>query len=104
MQRLHRIAELRERYDESGKFAHALAYLLPRVASPFAFWEGLSLYLDVADPRPLQKISQPDAYRYFLSYIRESYPADATPTLLELLCADFSASEHKNPPWFLTGQ
>ena len=90
----------RGRYSESGRFPHALWYLSPRLPSPFAFWEGLADYLASHDPRPLQRISQPDAYRYFFDYAK-TLPQVEENVLRELLCADFSAAEHKNPPAFL---
>ena len=101
MQKLSRIAEVLERYDESGKFAHAKSYFMPLADSPFAFWEGLAEYLHACDPRPLQKISQPDAYRYLLEYIKKAIPMIDENHLKELLGANFSANEHKNPPYFL---
>ena len=100
LQRLSHIAETLERYLESGRFAHALDYLLPRVDSPFAFWEGLTDHLASTDPRPLQKLSQPDAYRALLQYA-EGLPRIDGGTLRCLLGIDFSAHEHKNPPYFL---
>ncbi len=102
MQRLSHLAEVRERYDESGKFAHALWYLIPLTKSPFRFWEGLSSYLSERDDRPLQKISQPDAYRYFLEYALKSVEKVNGDRLRELLALDFSSNEHKNPPAFLS--
>lgn len=101
MQQLFRIAEVLERYDESGKFVHAKSYFMPLTESPFAFWEGLTEYLLENDSRPLQKISQPDAYRYLLEYIKKAIPQIDEHRLVELLGADFSANEHKNPPYFL---
>ena len=101
MQRLSRIAEIRERYDESCRFVHTVWYVMRRVSSPFQFWEGLSLYLEAKDARPIQKISQPDAYRYLLTYVQERYPDIDALALKEMLCADFSEFENKNPPWFL---
>ena len=101
MQQLSHIAETLERYLESGRFAHTLWYLNPLMTSPFAFWEGLTDYLRTHDPRPLQKISQPDVFRYLLEYALE-FVADIDETRLrEMLCADFSQHEHKNPPAFL---
>ncbi len=99
--RLTRIAEVLERFDESGKFAHAKEYFIHFADSPFAFWEGFSEYLTEADPRPLQKISQPDAYRYLLEYTKKAIPDMDEFRLRELLATDFSANEHKNPPYFL---
>lgn len=101
MQRLHRIAELLERYFESGRFAHALWYLNSRMPSAFAFWEGLSFYLEQADERPLQRISQPDAYRYLLFYVKERAPWADAQRFKELLALDFADAEHKSPPYFL---
>ena len=103
LQRLAHIAQTLERYDESGRFSHTLRWLMPQVASPFRFWEGLTDFLAHADPRPLQKISQPDAYRYFLAYADPLVPDPERGLLRECLCADFREHEHKNPPRFLTG-
>lgn len=99
MQRLSHIAETLERYLESGRFLHTLDYLMPRVDSPFCFWEGLTDCL-AADPRPLQKRSQPEVYRALLDYAQTLPEVDAN-TLRRLLGVDFSMHEHKNPPHFL---
>ena len=101
MQRLERIAEVLDRYLESGRFSHALWYLTPLMTSHFAFWEGLSIYLQEEDERPLQRISQPDAFRYLLEYAKEGIEGVDTAKLKEMLAADFMQHEHKNPPSFL---
>ena len=101
-QRLHRIADALERYDESGNFAHSLWYLLPFAESPFSFWESLADYLDNHDSRPLRKISQPDAYRYLLEFGKSSVTGCDETVLRDFICTDFKASEHKNPPYFLS--
>ena len=101
MQKLFRLAETLERYRESGKFAHALWYLQKIVLSQFAFWTGLTEYLSARDERPLQKISQPDAYRYFLEYALEHVDGIDERALKGMLSADFSRHENKNPPAFL---
>ena len=101
MQRLSHIAEVLERYLESQRFVHALYYLTPRMHSPFAFWEGFSLYLEQADDRPLQRISQPDAFRYLLQYATQALPSASQDELKRMLAADFATHEHKNPPAFL---
>lgn len=98
--RLGHVAQVLERYLESGRFAHTLWYLTPLMHSPFAFWEGLAQYLCARDARPLQKLSQPDAFRYFLEYAKE-LPNVREDTLREMLRADFSTHENKNPPSFL---
>ena len=101
MQRLTYIAEVLDRYLESGRFAHALWYLTPLMPSPFRFWEGLSIYLENRDTRPLQRISQPDAFRYLLEYAKEKIENVDLSQLKEMLAADFSQHENKNPPSFL---
>ena len=101
MQRLVHIAEVLDRYLESGRFAHALWYLTPLMPSPFRFWEGLILYLEEHDTRPLQRISQPDAFCYLLAYAGESLADLNVAKLKEMLAADFSQHENKNPPSFL---
>lgn len=100
MQRLSHIAEVLERYFESGRFIHSLWYLTPFFNSPFKFWEGLSDFLKKRGKKALQSISQPDAYRYLLEYALEALPVKEK-ELKEALCADFSEAEHKNPPAFL---
>lgn len=101
MQRLTHIAEVLDRYLESGRFAHALWYLTPLMPSPFRFWEGLSIYLENRDARPLQRISQPDAFRYLLEYAKEKIEGIDLSKLKEMLSADFLQHENKNPPSFL---
>jgi len=102
LQRLSHIAEVLERYRESTRFSHALWYLEPLMTSPFAFWEGLSDYLKEHDPRPLQKLSQPDAFRYLLQYAKTLDGVNEE-TLKAMLAADFSQHENKRPPAFLRG-
>lgn len=101
MQRLVHIAEVLDRYLESGRFAHALWYLTPLMPSPFGFWEGLSRHLEESDTRPLQRISQPDAFRYLLEYAKKAIENIDIFKLKEMLAADFSQHENKNPPNFL---
>lgn len=101
MCRLTHIAEVLERYLESGRFTHTLWYLIPLMRSPFRFWEGLCVYLQKRDSRPLQRISQPDVFRYLLEYAEQSVDGAEHARLIEMLGADFSQHEHKNPPNFL---
>lgn len=101
MQKLFRLAEVLERYRESGRFAHVLWYLAGIVRSQFIFWTGFADYLKENDSRPLQKISQPDAYRYLLEYASSAVEEIDRERLREMLAADFCQHEHKNPPYFL---
>ncbi len=101
LQRLSHVAEVLERYLESGRFAHALWYLTPHMKSPFRFWEGLCDYLAAQDARPLQRISQPDAFRYLLGYALATVEEIDGEEVRRMLAADFEQHEHKNPPAFL---
>jgi len=101
LSRLTHIAEVLERYSESGRFCHTLAAVMPLQTSPFAFWEGLCVFLEKRDSRPLQKLSQLDVYRYFLEYLTEKAEGVDMDMAKELLSVDFTASEHKCPPYFL---
>lgn len=102
MQRLSHIAELLERFLESQRFVHTLFYLTPMMPSPFAFWEGFSIYLEKNEPRPLQRISQLDAFRHLLQYATRALSSVRVDELKRMLAADFSMHEHKNPPAFLS--
>lgn len=99
--RLSHIAETLERFVESGRFSHTLYLLDAHMESPFAFFEGLTDYLQKTDPRPLQKISQPDVFRYFLEYAKDAVGSVSEAELRDMLSLDFSTHEHKNPPAFL---
>ena len=103
MQRLTHIAEVLDRYLESGRFTHALWYLEPLMSSPFRFWEGLSCYLEEHDTRPLQRISQPDVFRYFLEYAKNTIQNLDEARLKAMLAVDFAQHENKTPPAFLRG-
>ena len=100
LQRLSHIAEVLDRYLESDGFVHTLWYLTPLMKSPFRFWEGLCDFLAQADGRPLQRISQPDAFRYLLEYAKTLDGAEES-TVKQMMRADFAQKEHKNPPAFL---
>ena len=101
MQKLSRIAEVLERFVESRRFLHTLDYLRPYMRSPFRFFEGLTAFIESADERPLQKISQPGAYLYLLQYAKKNVRGVDEERLKDALGADFSEHEHKNPPYFL---
>ncbi len=100
LQKLSHMAEVVERFHESGRFAHALWYITPYMPSPFGFWEGFTDYLAQTDSRPLQRISQKDAYLYFFRYATTALKIEED-QLKTYLGADYSASENKQPPAFL---
>lgn len=104
MTKLSHVAETLDRYFESGRFPHTLWYLTPHMTSPFRFWEGLTDFISACDTRPLQRISQPDAFRYFSQFAKDFFAGIDEEELLKMLRADFSMHEHKNPPAFLREQ
>ena len=89
MQRLMHLAETLERYRDSERFSHTLWYLQSVVPSQFVFWSDLTDYIKENDDRALQKISQPDAFRYLLDFASGLAYVD-TRTLRQMLSTDFS--------------
>lgn len=100
MQKLSNIAETLERFYESGRFKSTLDFLFPVIPSPFAFFEGLYEFLREKDTRPLQRISQIDAYKYLFEYARDRFSPDDE-RLKEAMRADYCGAENRNPPSFL---
>ncbi|MBQ9162650.1 MAG: DUF4080 domain-containing protein [Clostridia bacterium] len=102
LEQLHAVHEVMERYCESGGFDGTLDYVMPRVGSPFDFWNGFCSFLETAaDGKVIQKISQPDAYRYMSAYL-QSIAADRefdVDRAREYLRRDFECREHKRAPF-----
>ncbi len=102
LRRLDAVADLLERYRESGRFRRALAELIVRgTDSPFARWCGLLDYIASNDGRPISRISQPDAYRLLVGYA-ESVLSPARYTDFEkALRADYADAEVRGNriPW-----
>lgn len=101
LEELHTLHEVMERYCESGKFAGSLEYVMPYISSPFEFWRGFCDFLSVNTGKTaIQKISQPDAYRLFSSYLQNIASQNKLDAEIarECLRRDFQISEHKNAP------
>lgn len=101
MARLESIAEILERYRESGKFDRCLALALTHVPSPFGFYEGLCDFIAAHDGRHIQKISQADAYRLLYEYVATLLPAATLEAFSEAMHLDFCAGEVRKAPAFL---
>lgn len=102
LRRLNVIADLLERYRDSGRFARGLDVLIARgECSPFARWCGLLDYIAANDGRPIARISQPDAYRLLVAYARTVLPPDRFAAFDEALRADYAAAEVRGHrvPW-----
>ncbi len=100
LHRLHGIAALLDRLCERGRFVHTLSFLLPRVPSPFGFYEGFLDYLEKADGKDLQRISQRDLFSHLAAYGKGFLDSDEINTFIAYLQADFSAAEVRKPPKF----
>ena len=101
MSRLTGIAEILERYRESGKFDRCLNIVLNVTRSPFRFYEGLYHYINTNDGRHIQKISQIDAYRLLFEYATQYLDKNEAPLFSQAMHQDFTAGEVRKVPSFL---
>lgn len=101
MARLGSVAEILERYRESGKFDRCLAVVLDGTRSAFRFYEGLQDYIARHDGRHIQKISQADAYRLLYEYVSEKYDAELLSVFSDAMHSDFTGAEVRKAPDFL---
>ena len=97
IRRLDAIADLVERYGNSGHFSRCLEYAMPYAASPFDFYEGLLDFINVRDGRNIRRIGQNDAYELLYSYA-EGLPSIDAEILSRELHGDYTASEVRRPP------
>jgi len=101
MSRLTDIAEILERFRESGKFDRCLATVLDGTVSPFAFYEGLCDFIANRDGRHIQKISQVDAYRLLFEYAATRLTPEHLERFSDAMHLDFTAGEVRKVPGFL---
>ena len=101
MSRLGEIAEILERYRESGKFDRCLAVLLDGTRSPFHFYEALNDYIAKYDGRHIQKISQVDAYRLLYEYVSTMVDGPTLERFSDAMHIDFSAGEVRKAPLYI---
>lgn len=101
LRRLDSIADLLERYRDSGRFDRALGVLISRDCSPFSRWEGLLDYIGLADGRHISRISQPDAYRLLFGYAGTVLEKAELSAFDAALRADYAAAEVRGSriPW-----
>lgn len=97
--RLKYIEEMVERYYNSGRFIHTLAYLVPRYDSPFAFYEELSQYW-VAGRYHEQAVSKLGVYDMIWKFANKNPQVDAR-KLQWLIKFDLTLHEKpkKLPEW-----
>ena len=100
LHRLHGIADLLDRLQEKGRFAHGLHYILTRVTSPFGFFENFLDYLCLHDGRALQKIAQRELFSHFYAFGKTLLPTDRHAEFATYLEADFRSAEVRRPPKF----
>ena len=97
---LQKIADVLDRYRESGGFDSCLEYALDGVDSPFAFYDGLLGYITENDGRSIRRISQNDAYRLLYEYVSVTQPSKE-PMFSEKMHSDYSQKEVRKVPLFL---
>ena len=100
LHRLHGIADLLDRLQEKGRFAHGLHYILSRTGSPFAFFENFLDYLGSHDGRALQKIAQRELFSHFYAFGKTLLPTDRHAEFATYVEADFRSAEVRRPPKF----
>ncbi|MBQ2767459.1 MAG: DUF4080 domain-containing protein [Clostridia bacterium] len=101
LRRLDGIADLLERYRDSGRFSRALDVLISPDCSPFSRWEGLLDHIEHEDGRPISRISQPDAYRLLFGYAGTVLNSEMLAEFNAALRADYAAAEVRGSriPW-----
>lgn len=97
---LQKLADVLDRYRESGGFDSCLEYALEDVDSPFAFYCGLLSYIQKSDGRSIRKISQNDAYRLLYEYVLLTQPSKEA-IFSEKMHADYSKKEVRKVPLFM---
>ncbi len=97
---LSAVAEILERYRESGKFDRCLTIALQHTDSPFRFYEGLCRYIAEHDGRHIQKISQPDAYRLLYEYVLTIFGGEPK-GFSDAMHLDYYDGEIRKAPKFL---
>lgn len=100
LSRLAEIADILDRYRESGGFDTCLEYALRGVSSPFDFYDGLRAFICERDGRNIRKISQNDAYRLLYEYVALKFPEKES-EFSTLMHCDFSKKEVRKAPRFL---
>ncbi|MBQ3125487.1 MAG: DUF4080 domain-containing protein, partial [Clostridia bacterium] len=102
LRRLDAVADLLERYRDSGRFSRALDVLIARgECSPFARYTGLLDFIAAQDGRPIGRISQPDAYRLLRRYAETVLSPARFADFDSALRADYAAAEVRGArvPW-----
>lgn len=96
--RLHGISDILDRLHEKGNFAHSLYFILARLPSPFAFFEGFLDYLKSAVKKPLRSIAQRDLFQVFWNYGKTLIDQALHDDFRAHLTADFTTFETRRPP------
>lgn len=97
IRRLDAVADLIERYSNSGHFSTCLEYAVGYAESPFDFFDGLLDHILENDGRNIRKIGQNDAYALLFSFSSSLHGIDKD-VLTEKLHDDYTASEVRRPP------
>ena len=97
LRRLDVIADLTDRYYNSGHFEKTLTYAVPFASSAFDFYDGLADFIAKSDGRSIRKIGQNDAYGLLFTYV-SSFDGIDCDTLERELHSDYAKFEVRRPP------
>ena len=97
LRKLDVIADLTDRFHNSGHFTETLDYAVEYARSPFVFYEELADYIAQNDGRSIRKIGQNDAYSLLFTYASALEGIDCV-RLEEALHNDYARSEVRRPP------
>jgi hypothetical protein len=100
--RLHDVDDVLSRYRDSGRFSHSLYLVLSQLPSPFRFYEALAAHIAQVYARPVDKLSQPDAFRALLDCATSL--GVTRELLLPLLRLDFEACERRSAPHWMRSE
>ena len=100
LHRLHGIADILDRLQEKGRFAHGLHYILSKTGKPFSLFENFLDYLHLHDGRALQKIAQRDLFVHFYAFGKTLLAPTDHKEFATYLEADFKTAEVRKPPKF----
>ncbi len=87
--RLHRIADLVERFSDASAFSSVFPFLLGQFSSPFAGFCAL----EAALPKEVPALSQKEAYLFLFRFASEHLPKEMQKEFLHRLCFDYLRCE-----------
>jgi len=98
---LNKIADLLERFYESGNFYNCLKYSVYNYLSPFDFYNDFNNFLIQNNVKRVNTISQLDAYRLIYDFVKGFLKDEKLEEFVTLMHKDYEISEKKKIPLVL---